>query len=447
MPQGVVRPAGVAEGHVPELDVILPVRALLRGEAPLVHAVGDVQKFEEPLQEGAVAPDIRRRLEKAGDAQEEVGSDADILRHLSQAKGSAPGFQADVEIDNARERHRHRGGGRRPEAHRALGAAGDGGAWAKALVPDKVHLADVLLLTVHPQVRGPLPLPAHVAVEAEGPVAEPPLIHIAIHIGVPLIAAVGRKGCGRQHGSQHREREKRGVEEGHAAPLRHPGLEKAHREGEASHHLENRRQGLFKLLPGLQQAVACEVLRLGDPAELVIDRLTVHIGIVHLQPFLHVGLLVDQPPGAVLLHRFPVREDGVQQRQRRRGEQQRQRVPAKGHRVPASCQLGNQPRREPHRHIRTHGLPQGGEPHGPEKGRAAPAVDSPGPKCPRQVLTPFPLLHAHPLPPDSICSARRRAPRNHRPFSAAPRGSPPPRSGRVPERGCGRRSGWRPAGG
>ena len=63
MPQGVVRPAGVAEGHVPELDVILPVRALLRGEAPLVHAVGDVQKFEEPLQEGAVAPDIHRRLE------------------------------------------------------------------------------------------------------------------------------------------------------------------------------------------------------------------------------------------------------------------------------------------------------------------------------------------------------------------------------------------------
>ena len=66
MPQGPGLRPGVLEGHIPEFHLIIPVRALLRGQAALVHGIGDVQKFISGPQELRILPQHFQSPQKLG---------------------------------------------------------------------------------------------------------------------------------------------------------------------------------------------------------------------------------------------------------------------------------------------------------------------------------------------------------------------------------------------
>ena len=104
---------GIAEGHVPELNLIVAVRALLRGQAALVHGVGDVQKLVGSPQEHRVGAEVppggHQRAYVAG-----KGCDgADILGHAAHGKGPGPGLEAHKGVGKPCKHPGHRRG-RRP---------------------------------------------------------------------------------------------------------------------------------------------------------------------------------------------------------------------------------------------------------------------------------------------------------------------------------------------
>ena len=113
MAQGPAVAAGVAEGDVPEFHLVVAVGPLFGGQAALVHGVGQVEEPEGGIQEVAVDPHLTQRLQQQGDAAEELGGAAHIPGDQAHIKGTAPGFEADKEVD--RTGHDRREGLAEPE--------------------------------------------------------------------------------------------------------------------------------------------------------------------------------------------------------------------------------------------------------------------------------------------------------------------------------------------
>ena len=102
--------AGIAERHVPELHLILPVGALFGRETALIHMVRPVEKGKRLAQEQAVCTHEAERFHQKGNAAEELRGRADVPRDFAHVKGAAPRFETDKQVDRARQ---HRGDGLR----------------------------------------------------------------------------------------------------------------------------------------------------------------------------------------------------------------------------------------------------------------------------------------------------------------------------------------------
>ena len=48
--------AGITEGYIPKLHVILTIRPLFGGETPLIHGIGNVEKRIDGLEELSIGP-------------------------------------------------------------------------------------------------------------------------------------------------------------------------------------------------------------------------------------------------------------------------------------------------------------------------------------------------------------------------------------------------------
>ena len=149
-----IHPAGVAERHVAELHLVLPVRALFRGQAALIHGIGDIQKPESGVQITRVGFQIAELCGQLENAVCHGGGRAHILGHAAHIKRAAPRLQAGEHVDKAGD-HRHD-----PCTQRGITAYGSqrklpdfpGGAKGRVAVPVKRHQ---ILLVIHPDVRAP----------------------------------------------------------------------------------------------------------------------------------------------------------------------------------------------------------------------------------------------------------------------------------------------------
>ena len=315
--QGPLVGVRVAEGHVPELHLVLPVGALLSGQAALVHPVGDVQIFKIDLQEFPVGPDVAHGLQQHGQAPEQLGDGPHVLGDRAHAEGACPGLQAHKDVHQAGERHRHPLGQHVEQPHGPLGVAGDGGAGAEAVVPVKIGLADVLLLPVNADVGGPVPLPAHKAVKAKQAVAQAGFLGVGGPIAVAPVAEHGGGHGGQQQQADHGGGGEGVVEEGQAAACGDGGEEQADRQAHAAQNLHHRRDKGLKKGDGLANAPAGPVFVLQDLGVQVKHRLPVHVGVVQPHHLVHIDLVV-QPAGTAFCVVGPAGEHALEQGAHRR---------------------------------------------------------------------------------------------------------------------------------
>ena len=149
-----VLPAGVAERHVAELHLVLPVRALFRGQAALIHGIGDIQKLEgcvQIIRVGFQGTELRSQLENAA---RHGGGRAHILGHAAHVKRAAPRLQAGEHVDKAGDqRHNTRTKGR-IGADRAKRKPPEHAFCAKGHITVPVCRHQILLI-VHPDIRAP----------------------------------------------------------------------------------------------------------------------------------------------------------------------------------------------------------------------------------------------------------------------------------------------------
>ena len=186
MPQGPGIRAGVLEGHVPELDLVLPVGALLGGEAALVHVVGDVQKVVGELEVFRVGPQVPYDLQQAGEPLGQTRQSAHVLGDGPHPEGPAQGLQSGEEVDDPHERlgHRARGGGAGP--HGPPGPPGDGGGGSKGTLALHLRICGVfqkLILGVGTDVRSPVALLHGDEVEeGKAPVARRAVVFVPVGV-------------------------------------------------------------------------------------------------------------------------------------------------------------------------------------------------------------------------------------------------------------------------
>ena len=95
--------AGITEGHIPKLHIILTIRPLFGGEAPLIHGIGNVQKCIDGLEKFSIGLHMTDGAQQQGGVAGKCGHSADILGHAADAEGTAQRLQAYEQIHNAGE--------------------------------------------------------------------------------------------------------------------------------------------------------------------------------------------------------------------------------------------------------------------------------------------------------------------------------------------------------
>ena len=94
MAERVLIGAGIAEGHVPKLHMILVIGALFRRERPLIHRIGNIKKFHHQLEIRHVVAHIAQGPDAIGKPARERGDRTDILRNIADAEGAAQLLQS-----------------------------------------------------------------------------------------------------------------------------------------------------------------------------------------------------------------------------------------------------------------------------------------------------------------------------------------------------------------
>ena len=93
--------AGIAEGYVPEFNLILAVGAFLHSEATLIHGVGDIQKGKEGIQEGRVIHHGPKGGKQTGYTAGQGGDGAHILGDGTHAESAAISLKPHIDVYDA----------------------------------------------------------------------------------------------------------------------------------------------------------------------------------------------------------------------------------------------------------------------------------------------------------------------------------------------------------
>ena len=96
MAQGPGLTVRVAEGHVPELHLIVAVGAFFCGERALVHLVWNIQKLETQNHIAGIDPYIARNFQQPGNPHKQSGYSSYILGDATHSEGSCPSFQTHI---------------------------------------------------------------------------------------------------------------------------------------------------------------------------------------------------------------------------------------------------------------------------------------------------------------------------------------------------------------
>ena len=428
MAQRPILRAGVAEGHVPELDLIFPVGALLGRERPLVHLVRRVEEGEEVLQKRRVAAGGIALVDELREMTGESSERRDILHDAARAECARERLQTDEEVRRRREQHRDRSARDHQHAAAAPREPGKRSVRAERRVGRGIAVADVLLV-VHPDVACAVAVvDRHAGIEAIIPVAEPRQRRKLR--GEQRHAVVAKRRERReQREQQHAERDKQRTVQHRPRPgaLRHALREE--RRGERDN-AQNAEYGLRQLrlhIHHASQTVAAPVFVLGDLRKIVVRFGTVQPGEIHVQQLFGVNFLIDIKI-VVEQNRLPTFERGGDERQQRRrsdGEDRQHREPV---RIACSGQLADDLRGKPDQHIRRERFKPGKKPVDRPQRRALGIKELCGaavqpPRFMQRDLFLI-LFHRFRPPPGNTCSALQRARRIFRRARAAPRGCP-----------------------
>ena len=163
----------IPKRDIPKLHLILPVAALLRRQAPPVHGIGNVQKFIGPLQKAAVASHAPKDIHQIGNPQKQIAAGPGVLGNPASPVSSGPGLQAHNPVHRSRQHRRTPLRAGQPQAPRPSGIPAHGRRRAKRMIAAHIDAAHPLLLAVHPQVHGPLSVPAQGHIKNRQAVAQP----------------------------------------------------------------------------------------------------------------------------------------------------------------------------------------------------------------------------------------------------------------------------------
>ena len=229
-----VLPAGVAEGHVAELHLVLPVGALLRGQAALIHGVGDIQELEGGIQKFRIGFQNAHQPGQLKNASRHGGGRAHILGHAAHVKRAAPGLQAG--------KHVHKAGDQRHNARTQCGIDAHGslrnlsqpavGTKGRIAVPVGRHQ---ILLVVHPDVRAPSLFLADKAEGSKQAVAHGGVLRRAAPVGNGLFVAFSRQNADENHAARQSQNEQGVIQDGQLpGGFRHRGGKQGDRQRNAA---------------------------------------------------------------------------------------------------------------------------------------------------------------------------------------------------------------------
>ena len=222
--------------------MVLPVGALFRGEAPLVHGVGGVQKTEGVLHKGGVGGDEVHSLQEHGHIPRQGRGGAHILGDGANAESAAPGFQAGKDVDTSGENgtgSRGRGGKHAP------------GAFIKAVKRSPGYKGrllhswpDDLLLAVGTDVQPPLAVRAHIEQLVKETIAQGSQI---VHLGLLLHENAGSDCTEPDRQGHHCHQGQRRQEAVENAPfgVRHRADKERHGEAQAAEDAHYRLNQVF----------------------------------------------------------------------------------------------------------------------------------------------------------------------------------------------------------
>ena len=282
VPQGPGAAAGVSEGDVLKLHLVLPVGALLGGQAALVHLVGDVEELVDVPHEGDVAPKHAQSLDQNAHVFGQGADRAHILGDAADPESPGPRLDADKQIDQPGEDGAGAGAQRRPDTDGAAAGAGQG---RSAVVKDafRFHvMAGDLLLVVHTDVHAPAFVIGQETKTMKHPVAEAGVLGTAGQMVHGAVVAQGAQRGGEGQG-QHQQSEEGGAVQNGERPGR-----SGHRQGKEADGEHRRAQNacqplghLFKLVPEAVEAEPGPVLALGNLRAQVVGLGLVDVGKVH----------------------------------------------------------------------------------------------------------------------------------------------------------------------
>ena len=452
MAQGVGLAAGIPEGHVPKLDLIVPVPALFHRQAALVHGVGDVQIPEALLEEGSVVFRLAQKLEQGGEIVRHQTEGGHILGDGPHAEGPRQRLQPHKGVGRSGKGGGDRRGRRRQQAHGSPGQPGEGalGEEGRGLVA--VVGGAEFLLPVDPHVRRPLPVESQEAVEPEEAVGQ----GVVVADPGPVAVGLGVEGRGGGDDEEHQRRHGRQVHRGAQKGVRAAGGRRGGKEGEG--HGRAAQQGgdgpcgLHRVPVQLVQAPAAAPLVRPDVRVELLGLGIVGVGKVHVHLLLGEDEVLLEVP-QLLPGGLDPAEEGRHQRNGGGGEQGDQHPVPKGGGVPVSRQLPQDAGGKVDAQVGGQSLPgrQGylgrhGSGTGLQQQDEATAVQAEA-LPPGEGVFLLRLLHGSRPPSGSTCSGSRRAGRTGPPGPAGTRGCPPRRCGGPPGTAPGRRTGWRPSGG
>ena len=173
MAQRPILRAGVAEGHIAELDLILAVGALLGRERALIHLVRRIEEGEEILQKRRVAAHVAAVGDELREMAGKGGERGDILHNAARAERTGERLQTDEEIRHRGKQHGERGVRDHERAAAAPCELCERPVRAERRIGRSVALADILLV-IHADVARAVAVgKGHKRKEVEKPVAEP----------------------------------------------------------------------------------------------------------------------------------------------------------------------------------------------------------------------------------------------------------------------------------
>lgn len=428
MAQRPILRAGIAEGNIAELDLVLSVGALLGRERALIHLVRRIEEGEELLQKRRVAAHVAAVDDELREMPGKGGERGDILHNAARAERARERLQAYEKVRCHGEQHREQSAHDHQHTAAAPRELCERAVRTERRIGRSIALADVLLVIHADVARAVAVADRHDRKEVEKPVAEARERCELCREHRGAVHAQRRQHREQSKQQQAAEQKQRMVQHRpRPGAFRHALREERHGEGDNAQNTKNGHRQLRLHIEHAPQTVAGPFFVLEDLGEIVVRFGIVQPGEIHVQQLVGVDLLVDIE-AVVVQNRLPALERGGDERQQRRrghGGNGEHREPV---RVPRARQLADDLRGKPDQHIRRERFERGVKPvdrvqRGPfgikELRRAAVQP----PRLARGYFFLI-LFHRFRPPPGNTCSALQRARRIFRRARAAPRGCP-----------------------